>query len=137
MTNWTLTEKGRMLLEEYVTQEIGFKLSDIKESKLLNDIMDEDFINVLDEKIDRKSVYATQAVSMKQLARCFSKKSVVWGIKMNLLAGILLYERDLPVNELSKKLKVTQATVNGHITILESCDLVKKTDVTTHLSDFL
>ena len=137
MTHWTLTEKGRELLEEYVTGDIGFNVNDLKDNKLFRKVQGDDFANILDEKVDRKSVYTTKAVSMKQLIKCFSEQSVVWGIKMNLLIGILLYNDDLNADKLSKKLKVTKATVKEHILLLKDCDLIKKKDTATHLSDFM
>lgn len=137
MAHWSLTEKGRELLEEYVTKDIGFTISELKDSKLFKNVRNDNFINILDEKVDRKSVYSTKAVSMKQLIKCYSKQSVVWGIKMNLLIGILLYNKNLSTNELSKKLKVTRATANEHISLLKKCDLIKKKEKTMHLSDFL
>ncbi|ODS36965.1 hypothetical protein BEH94_09130 [Candidatus Altiarchaeales archaeon WOR_SM1_SCG] len=137
MTHWTLTEKGRELLEKYVKKDIGFAVSDLKDNKLFGNVLDDNFINILDEKLDRKSVYSTKAVSMKHLIKCFSEQSVVWGIKMNLLIGILLYNDDLNADKLSKKLRVTKATVKEHILLLKNCDLIKKKDTATHLSDFM
>jgi len=137
MAKFALTEKGKELLEEYAVEDIGFGINDLKEDKLFKKAKNDNFINILDEKVDRKSVYSTMAVSMKQLIKCYSKKRVVWGIKMNLLIGISLYNKDLNADELSKKLGVTKATVNEHLTLLKSCDLIKKKDETTHLSDFL
>ena len=137
MANWALTENGRELIEEYVTEDIGFGVDDIKENRLFDLVRDDNFINILDEKLDRKSVYSTMAVSMKQLIKCYSKKSVVWGIKMNLLIGVLLYNEDLNEEKLSEKLGVTRATVSEHLNLMESCELIRKKDKTTHLPDFL
>jgi hypothetical protein len=137
MAEWTLTEKGRELLEEYVTEDIGFSVNDILDGKLFRQVQDDSLIEILDGKLDRKSVYATQAVSMKQLANCFTRKSVVWGIKMNLLIGIILYKEEPDEKQITEKLSVTEATVNEHLALLESCFLIKKKDVTTHISDFI
>ena len=121
MAIWALTEEGRVLLENYVTKDISFAVSDLKDSKLFGNVLGDNFVNILDGKLDRKSVYSTKAVSMKQLIKCFSERSVVWGIKMNLLIGILLYNDDLDADKLSKRLKVTKATVNEHILLLKDC----------------
>ncbi|ODS37478.1 MAG: hypothetical protein A7316_09415 [Candidatus Altiarchaeales archaeon WOR_SM1_86-2] len=137
MTEWTLTEEGMEFLEEYVTRDIGFGVNEIKHNKLFKKVQGDNFTDILDEKVDRKSVYSTKAVSMKQLIRCSSEKRVVWGIKMNLLIGILLYNKDLGITELAGKLGVTKSTVTEHISLLENCGLVKRTDKETHLSDFL
>ena len=137
MAEWTLTEKGRELLEEYVTEDIGFSVNDILDGKLFRQVQDDSLIEILDGKLDRRSVYATQAVSMKQLASCCARKSVVWGIKMNLLIGIILYKEEPDEKQITEKLSVTEATVNEHLALLESCFLIKKKDVTTHISDFI
>lgn len=137
MAEWTLTEKGRELLEEYVTEDIGFSINDLSESKLFRQVQDDSLLKILDEKLDRRAVYATQAVSMKQLANCYARKSVVWGIKMNLLIGIILCKEEPDEKQIAEKLGVTEATVNEHIALLEKCLLIKKKDVMTHISDFI
>jgi len=73
---------------------------------------------------------------MRQLARCYMKKSVVWGIKMNLLIGLLLCRGDMSADELSGKLEITKATANEHISLLEDCRLIKKKDMIAHIPDF-
>ncbi len=138
MTKWRLTGKGRELLVEYVTKDIDFSITELENDKLFNKVKGDDFGSMLDERIpDKKTVYANRAVSMKQLAKCYTKRSVIWGIKMNLLIGILLYNKDLHVNELLKKLGVTKETVKEHIDLLVNCELVKKKEETTHLGDFM
>ena len=81
-------------------------------------------------------MYSTKAVSMRQLARCYMKKSVVWGVKVNLLIGLLLYRGDMSADELSGKLEITKATANEHISLLEECGLIKKKDMIAHIPDF-